>query len=194
MNDHYYTQNPASKLRKNEIEYKGFTFTTASSVFGKKKADKGSILLLENCSIDNNTKKVLDFGCGYGLIGISLKRSNPDIEITCSDINKRAVALTKDNAEANKVEITTIESDMFTDMDQQFDAILINLPQSAGKDICFSMIEESFNHLNKNGTLQTVSRHQKGGKQYEKKMTEIFGNCDYLAKGSGYRVYISRKD
>jgi len=55
------------------------------------------------------------------------------------------------------------------------------------------MIEQSKEHLKKDGTLQAVSRHQKGGKQYEKKMEDVFGNCETLARGGGYRIYISRK-
>ena len=82
---------------------------------------------------------------------------------------------------------------MFENIKEEFNTILVNLPQNAGKDICFAMIEQSNNHLKKDGTFQAVSRHQKGGKEYEKKMKEIFGNCEALAKGGGYRVYISRK-
>jgi 16S rRNA (guanine1207-N2)-methyltransferase len=101
--------------------------------------------------------------------------------------------LTKKNAEVNNVEINALQSDIFSNIKENFDAILVNLPQHAGKDICFKMIEESYKHLNSNGSLQAVSRHQKGGKSYQKKMEEVFGNCTDIGKGSGYRVYMSVK-
>ena len=74
----------------------------------------------------------------------------------------------------------------------KFDTILVNPPQTAGKDICFQIIDEAKNHLNNNGLLQLVARHNKGGSVLEKHMKEIFGNVEQIVKGSGYRVYISK--
>ncbi len=199
MDDHYFTKKPVSKLKVREItaiiNKKEFSFTTASGVFGKEKADKGTILLIENCIIeDKEDFSILDLGCGYGIIGICLKKNYPLTDITCSDINERAVNITQKNAIKNKVEIKALQSDIFENIDEKFDTILINLPQNAGKKICFKMIEESFNHLKEKGSLQIVSRHQKGGKMYEKKMIEIFNNSRYLAKSGGYRIYFCQKN
>jgi 16S rRNA (guanine1207-N2)-methyltransferase len=196
--EHYYTKNPSSKLKTKEIlitiKSNNLKFVTGSGVFSKEKANTGTLLLIENSIIDNKEDyTLLDMGCGYGIVGICLKKMNSNISVICSDINERAIMLTKKNATLNNVKISTIQSNMFDNISSNFNTILINLPQNAGKDICFSMIEQSYNHLNKNGTLQIVSRHQKGGKQYEKKMIEVFNNCIYIAKGSGYRVYLSEK-
>ena len=46
-------------------------------------------------------------------------------------------------------------------------------------------------YLKKNGLLQLVARHQKGGKSLEKKMKEVFGNVKVVSRKSGYRVYVS---
>jgi 16S rRNA G1207 methylase RsmC len=62
---------------------------------------------------------------------------------------------------------------------------------AAGRKICYKIIEEAKKHLKKNGTLQLVARHQKGGKMLEKKMQEAFGNVEAIAKKSGFRVYLS---
>ncbi|MFT4298002.1 MAG: class I SAM-dependent methyltransferase [Candidatus Woesearchaeota archaeon] len=199
QSEHYYTKKPASKLKIKEIEAviknNKFIFHTGSSIFSKTKADKGTILLIENSIIENKKEfTVLDMGCGYGIVGICLKKLNPEISVTCSDINQRAVMLAKKNAELNNVKINTIQSNLFENIDKKFNAILINLPQNAGKKVCHDMIEQSFTHLSDNGTLQVVSRHQKGGKEYEKKMKEIFNNSEHIAKGSGYRVYLSKKN
>ena len=48
-------------------------------------------------------------------------------------------------------------------------------------------------HLEENGNLQIVARHNKGGKELSKKMLEIFGNVKDIAKASGYRIYLSQK-
>jgi 16S rRNA G1207 methylase RsmC len=55
------------------------------------------------------------------------------------------------------------------------------------------MIEGSKSHLERNGLLQLVARHNKGGKDLSKKMNEVFGNVKETAKGSGYRIYVSEK-
>jgi len=198
MADHYYTKKPASKLRTKEISAtiagKEFKLITGSGVFGKDKVDTGTVLLIESSKIeDKESFSLLDLGCGYGIVGVALKKLNPKISVTCSDVNERAVKLTEKNSKLNKTEVKAVQSNLFENISDDFDAILVNLPQNAGKEICFSMIQESYNHLNENGSLQVVSRHQKGGKQYEKKMEEVFNNCDTLARGSGYRVYISTK-
>ena len=77
------------------------------------------------------------------------------------------------------------------DLKEKFDVILLNPPQTAGKKICFRMIEESKEHLNKGGSLQLVARHQKGGRSLQAKMEEVFGNVKVIARGSGYRIYYS---
>ena len=75
-----------------------------------------------------------------------------------------------------------------------FDVILSNPPQTAGKELCFKLIEESKNYLKYNGSLQLVARHKKGGNTLSKKMEEVFGNVKVIAKKSGYFVYLSVKD
>ena len=57
----------------------------------------------------------------------------------------------------------------------------------------FRMIEESHQYLEAQGLLQLVARHNKGGRQLEKKMEEVFGNVKQIAKKSGYRIYVSEK-
>jgi 16S rRNA G1207 methylase RsmC len=81
---------------------------------------------------------------------------------------------------------------MYDAINEKFDVILLNPPQTAGKDVCFEMIEKAKHYLVKNGSLQIVARHNKGGKTLMQKMKEVFNNVETLAKKSGYRVYISR--
>jgi len=138
--------------------------------------------------------KILDLGCGYGPVGISIAKSFPETKVLMTDVNKRAIKLAKMSIELNKTaNVETKCSDKFEKIDQNFDTILLNPPQTAGKKLCFEMIEESKSHLERNGLLQLVARHNKGGKDLSKKMNEVFGNVKETAKGSGYRIYVSEK-
>ncbi len=195
--EHYFTKSPKSELKlfriKERLRNKHIEVYTASGLFSKNKVDKGTKLLISKCIIKDNWK-VLDLGCGYGIIGVSLLLSNKKLEVVFSDINKRAIAITKKNIELNNLKAEVIQSNCFENIKENFDTILLNPPQTAGKDLCFRMIEESKEHLTIGGLLQIVARHNKGGKELAKKMLELFNNVKDTAKSSGYRIYVSRKD
>ncbi|MBI4140641.1 class I SAM-dependent methyltransferase [Candidatus Woesearchaeota archaeon] len=197
MNEHYYTEEPTSKLvteqitfRINETELK---LTTASGVFSRKKIDLGTKILIENIEIKKNTK-VLDLGCGYGIIGISIAKIIPDTKVVLTDANKRATQLAKQNAKQNNVTVDVRTGNSYeTVAGETFDYILLNPPQTAGRKICFQLIEHAPQHLNKQGVFYLVARHKKGGAVLEAKMKETFGNAETVARESGFRVYKSTK-
>ena len=191
----YYSEFQDSEFKLNRIETKllghSFQFFTSPGVFSKNKVDKGTSLLINGCIIKKKWK-ILDLGCGYGAVGIAIANFFSDSHVAMVDINRRAVKLAKMNIESNKVENAKVFfSDVYSKLKEKFDTIIVNPPQRAGKELCFKIIEESKNYLNKGGLLQLVARHNKGGKTLEKKMEEVFGNVKDIAKKGGYRVYVS---
>jgi 16S rRNA G1207 methylase RsmC len=193
---HYYSKKQESPL--NLIKFSAILrgnnldFYSGSGVFCKDKVDKGTMLLVKSAIIEDNWK-VLDLGCGYGPMGIAIAKAYPSAKILMSDVNKRAVMLAKRNIELNRLEnARAIRSDLFEKIPEKFNTILLNPPQSAGKELCLKMIELSKEHLEKGGTFQMVCRHNIGGSVLEKTMLEVFGNVQELAKKSGYRIYISQ--
>ncbi|MBS3167547.1 class I SAM-dependent methyltransferase [Candidatus Woesearchaeota archaeon] len=191
--EHYFTKEPKSELKikklKSILKNKEIEFYTASGLFSLNKVDNGSKLLINKCIPKG---KVLDLGCGYGIIGLTLLLTNKKLELTFSDINERAIVITKKNLKLNNLEANVIQSDGFENIKEKFDTILLNPPQTAGKNLCFKLIEDSKEHLLKNGTLQIVARHKKGGIELSKKMQEVFSNIKEIAKGSGFRIYLSQ--
>jgi len=191
---HYYSKKQESPLNLKKISAvlrgKKLEFYTGSGVFSKDKIDDGSYILIQNAIIRKGWK-VLDFGCGYGPVGIAIAKSE-NADVLLADVNERAVHLAEKNIELNKINAEARISDLFSNIPEKFDTILLNPPQSAGKQLCFRMIEESKNHLNKNGLLQLVARPKKGGKKLAEKMKEVFGNVEVIAKGAGYSVYVSK--
>ena len=197
MAEHYYDKKQTSefkpKLIKLNVFDQEFEMYTTGGVFSIRKLDLGTKLLLENIDL-TNCCDVLDLGCGYGVVGVVLKKMNPNLLIVCSDVNERAVKLTKINAKHNRVKLKVFSSDVFDSTkfnEMKFDLILLNPPQTAGKKMCVKMIEESINYLREGGRLQIVARHQKGGRELSKVMKTVFGNVCDVAKGSGFRVYLS---
>jgi len=195
---HYFSKKQDSELNLKKIKIvlkeRTFELYSGSGIFSKDKVDNGTKLLLDTLDLSENTT-VLDLGCGIGVIGIYVKMKYPSSNVFMSDVNKRAVSLAKKNIKLHKLtDIYVKESDSFSKIDQNFDVILLNPPQTAGKDVCFNMIEESYKHLNKKGSFLLVARHQKGGKHLSSKMEDIFSNVSDIAKGSGFRVYKSIKE
>ena len=194
--EHYYSKEQASPLDLKKISQRikgnNFDFYTASGIFSRDKVDKGTLILAENMIIDKNAK-VLDIGCGIGIIGIAAAKIF-NANVVMGDINKRAVMLAKKNTKLNNVNAIICQGDLYENIkDSDFDVVLTNPPQTAGKELCFRLIEQSKGHLKQGGNLQLVARHNKGGATLSKKMEDVFGNAKVIAKKSGYWVYISFK-
>ncbi len=196
---HYYDKNQTSPLREELITVRSrgmsFEFFSASGLFSKQHLDKATELLINKSDL-SNSQKILDLGSGWGVVAILLKFFNPSKEFVASDVSERAVFYTKKNAKKHSVKIEVKQSDLFENFaeDELFDTILTNPPYVAGREVCKKFISESFKHLSKNGSLQLVARHNKGGKFLGEYMKEIFGNVEYLAKQSGFRIYKSVKE
>ncbi len=191
---HYYSKkqdsefNPkriAAKLRGNDLE-----FYTAPGVFSKNKIDDGSYILIQNAIVRKGWN-ILDLGCGYGPVGIAIAKAE-NADVVMSDVNERAVHLASKNIQLNNVTAEIRTSGLFENIPEKFNTILVNPPQTAGKKVCFKMIEESKRHLKKGGLLQLVARPRKGGKTLSEKMKDVFGNVEIIAKGAGFSVYASR--
>ena len=193
---HYYSEKQTSPLRlckiKSAIMGKVFEFYSGSGVFSKKKVDNGTRVLVENCIVKNSWK-VLDLGCGYGVIGVVIGKMFSKTIILMVDVNKRALKLAKMNIELHNIENAEVKySNLYSTVKGKFNTIIVNPPITAGRKLCFRIIEEAKEHLEKNGLLQLIARHRKGGKILGEKMLEVFGNMEEKAKSGGYRLYISK--
>jgi len=84
-----------------------------------------SILFIQSLDVKEG-EKVLEIGCGSGVVSIHCAKNG--CKVTCGDINPKAVALTRRNAEANGIQIEVFETDVYSNIDGRFDTILFNLP------------------------------------------------------------------
>ncbi|KAB3528897.1 class I SAM-dependent methyltransferase [Alkaliphilus serpentinus] len=196
MMEHYYTSKSATEKVIQNIEYhvKGtkLTFLTSNAVFSKSQIDFGSRHLIEWFleSHEDISGGLLDIGCGYGPIGITLAKFFPDIQITMADINERALELSEENVKINKIKnkVEILKSDGFEKITGKFNFVLTNPPIRAGKDIVFSIYEGASKHLTPGGSLYSVIQKKQGAPSSIKKMESIFGNCTIKSKKAGYYI------
>ena len=205
---HYFSEKQEvksdKKIIKYEIENKKFEFVTDNGVFSKTKVDFGTdvmlkVFLRENMSKKNQKFDVLDIGCGYGVVSVVVKAFFQKIKTVSSDVNERALELTTENLLKNEVvkdendEFEVRKSFAFDSISEKFDVILSNPPIRAGKQTIFQIYEKSFEHLNENGEFYCVIQTKHGAKSTQKKLEEVFGNCETLEIDAGYRIFRSVK-
>jgi len=167
-------------------------FLTDSGVFSKNGIDYGSRVLLENFE-QEGAKTLLDVGCGYGTLGLTLAKKY-DLAVTMVDVNSRALDLCRQNADRNAVSTDEIKiSDLYDAVSGKYDAIISNPPIRAGKSVVHGILEGSFEYLNDEGTLTIVIQKKQGAPSAQKKMEEVFGNCTVVAKDKGYFILRSYK-
>ena len=189
---HYYKYDPtlSDDIHTFAYTFRGHTlkFETNSGVFSKERVDFGTNVLLNSLPSLDDTKSVLDVGCGVGIIGICIKKAYPNTSLTMVDINERCVELTSKNSSENAIDAEVILSDMYEKVTGLFDLIVSNPPIRAGKAKVFEVVDGAYKHLNDNGSLICVIQKKQGAESLIKHMEEVFGNCEILNKEKGYYI------
>jgi 16S rRNA G1207 methylase RsmC len=196
--EHYYAEKPKSSVRYGLVHAclrgKTFEFLTGSSVFSVKRVDPGTRVLIENMVLPREGC-VLDMGCGYGAVGIAAAKLNPSLRVTMTDVNHRAVLLSRKNIEKNHVHNANVyQGNLYEPvMHLRFNTVLSNPPVSAGMETVEAIIRGAPKVMAENGTLQIVIRSKIGKKTLPEAFRETYGNFEVLAIESGYRVLSAKK-
>ncbi len=149
-------------LLKKRIQFnynkKNISFDVHQSLFSSAHIDKGTFQLIDSLRKNEKIKydSVLDIGCGYGPIGISLKKIHPNSIINCVDRDALALEFTKHNAILNKCEIESYASLEYEEVKKEFDLICCNYPAKAGIKTFKRILYGASEHLKKNGVLVIV--------------------------------------
>jgi 16S rRNA (guanine1207-N2)-methyltransferase len=199
MSEHYYSKNPTVKSDPKEwqatVRDIRLRFKTDAGVFSKGEVDFGSRLLAEAFEMSDVEGGVLDVGCGYGPIGLSIAASFPDRNIHMVDVNERAMALAKENAELNGIRNVSIyPSDALSEVKSEgFAAILTNPPIRAGKETVFKIYDGAFSKLAAGGELWVVIQKKQGAPSTMAHLNEVFGNVETVEKKKGYFILRAQK-
>lgn len=179
-----------SQILETIIKEKKLYLETQPELFSPKNIDRGTLAMLshvEFCSED----KVLDLGCGYGVVGILAAKLIGETNVVMCDVDERAVAIAKKNAVANNVShIAILQSDCLDNIeDRDFTLVLSNPPYHTDFSVAKRFIEDSFKRLKVGGKMLMVTKRLDW---YKNKLTSVFGGA-MVYQEDGYFVFISEK-
>lgn len=196
MSNQYFENNPNLTSNQIEISYyiKGnvMTFLSDNGVFSKKQVDFGSSLLIKTLP-KLEAKKVLDVGCGYGPIGLTIAKLNPQCMVQMVDVNERAMSLAKKNKTLNKVENAEIfASNIYENVREKYDLIVTNPPIRAGKKVVWDITLGAVEHLNPDGEMWCVIQKKQGAESLMKGLKTAFEEVEIVEKDKGYWIIKSK--
>lgn len=173
-----------------EINDINMQFETDPTLFSPSGLDRGTAAML-SCVEFKPDDKVLDLGCGYGVVGIYAAKLIGAANVTMSDISETATKLAKSNAELNKVaDITVVCSNAFENItDSGYSLILSNPPYHTNFSVAKAFIEKGFNRLEVGGKMVMVTKRRDW---YKNKFISIFGGV-LISEVDGYQIFIAEK-
>ena len=167
-----------------------FTFYSRRGLFSHNEVDANSLILVE--MMPSIAGELLDLGCGFGAVGIMLAKINPYVNLTGSDINRIALGMAKKNAAINGIEAKYLHSDCFDGVSGLFDAIALNPPIHAGKEVVFRMFAGAALHLAPRGVFYVVIQKKHGAESCLRYLREIYEHCEPVYKKKGVYIIESR--
>jgi len=171
----------------------GMSFHTTWGLFSPKKIDEGTIQLLEQIELPNDAR-VLDLGCGYGPLGLTLAKESLEVHLVDKDFV--AVEHSEKNAVLNGLENTKVYlSNGFSNVpdDARFDVIVSNIPAKVGKEMLKQILDDAHSFLNPEGRFYIVTIS--GLKEFMKReLKELFSNYKKLPSVKGYACAYSIKE
>lgn len=194
--EHYYTADPSSRhhYRTVTLELDGRTlaFLTDAGTFSRKEVDFGTRLLIR--SLPALSGRMLDLGCGWGGLGLTLVCRNPGLQAVCVDINERALELCRQNAQNLGTDVEICQSDGFSSVNGMFDVIVTNPPIRAGKAVYYPWFREAYRRLRPGGLFACVLQRKQGAPSVKKEIEKEFGQCRILDRDAGYWVLSAERN
>ncbi|MHA1109951.1 MAG: class I SAM-dependent methyltransferase [Promethearchaeota archaeon] len=202
--DHYFSSEPNSeyaiKIIRTISRNRPYEFLTAPGVFSANKVDTGTSVLLKKVSIPEQGK-ILDLGCGIGVVGIVISSEQHNLKTHFIDINSRATELTLKNIKKYKLRNTSVFTGDYMKILEEnkflYDAIYFNPPIRLGKKTYLPHIHKAAEFLTTGGVMQIVIKKKLGA---ESAYNSLYADLDeekytmkILGKNSGYWVFEIRK-
>lgn len=196
MGEHYFTPSPgtADERRTMTVRLAGrdVDVVTAGGVFSPGRVDLGTQVLLRTVPEPPQQGDLLDLGCGWGPVALTLGLRSPAARVWAVDVNERARELTAANARSLRLTgVRAVAPDDVPD-DVRFAVVWSNPPIRVGKDDLHAMLLRWLPRLAPGGSAWLVVQRNLGGDSLHRWLTEQLGPQGYQvtrpASAKGFRV------
>ena len=195
--DHYFTADPSVAFTREPVRVsvwgQEFSVNSGSGVFSRGRVDSGTAVLFRETE-PPSPGRILDLGCGYGAIGLTIARAVPGAQVTAVDVNERALLLARANAASLGV------ADRFTaslpdevDPTATYDEIWSNPPIRVGKEALHDLLLRWLPRLTPQGRAVLVVGKNLGADSLQRWLGEQGWPTQRLASAKGFRVLEARR-
>lgn len=195
--EHYFSADPSVAFERIPVETEVWDtelrLTSGSGVFAKGRLDVGTAILFRETE-PPAAGRILDLGCGYGIIGLAIAKVVRDAEITAVDVNERAVLLANENAEklgvADRYRAATPDR---IDLEDTYDEIWSNPPIRIGKAALHVLLLTWLPRLRPGGRAVMVVGKNLGGDSLQRWLGEQGYPTTRIGSAKGFRVLETRR-
>jgi len=199
-NEHYFSGTPESELKLRSIHAtiagRDVELTTANGVFSPERVDAGTRVLLSSVPAPPPGGNLLDLGCGWGPIALTLAADSPHATVWAVDVNERSLDLVRRNAES--MGLTNVNAVLPQDVPDgvRFMTIWSNPPIRVGKNELHAMLEQWMPRLEPGADAWLVVQKNLGSDSLHRWMDDVFASqltVTRAATNKGYRVLRARR-
>jgi 16S rRNA G1207 methylase RsmC len=197
MSEHYFSADPSVRFRREPVEAevwgRTLRLTSGAGVFSRGHLDHATAVLFRETE-PPRSGRVLDLGCGYGVIGLAIAVASPDTVVTGVDVNERALLLARENAAALGVadRFTACLPDDLPD-DATYDEIWSNPPIRIGKPALHALLLSWLPRLVPGGRAVMVVGKNLGADSLQRWLIEQGHPTERVASAKGFRVLEVRR-
>ncbi|MBG6083768.1 class I SAM-dependent methyltransferase [Zhihengliuella flava] len=193
--EHYFSAQPATDQQRRTLTVtlrgQDRRVETANGIFSPGGLDKGTAVLLDAVPEPSQVGRLLDVGCGWGPLTLSLAWASPDAMVYGVDVNERSLQLTRDNAERHGLTNVHAGQPESIDPTLTFDTIWSNPPIRIGKDALHALLLTWLPRLTVGGEAWLVVQKNLGADSLLPWLARELGagySCTRDSSAKGFRV------
>jgi 16S rRNA G1207 methylase RsmC len=173
---HYFSASPAGPFTRKPltVDLAGETRTlqTSGGIFSPDGIDKGTAVLLAEVPAPSPAGNLLDIGCGWGPIALTMALQSPGAHVYAVDVNERCITLTNENAASLGLGNVTASAPEDVDPELRFDTIWSNPPIRIGKDELHSLLKLWIPRLAPGGSAWLVVQKNLGSDSLQRWLSQ----------------------
>jgi len=189
------TQLRADITQHVQLMSQNLTLHSTWGLFSPREIDDGTRLLLDFLDAPKPNQTIVDLGCGYGPIGLTLAKAEPTAQVILLDKDFVACDFATQNAARNHLANVQVKlsNGLSAVQGTALNRIVSNVPAKVGKELWSIMLFDAWQNLTPGGDVWFVSIN--GLRDYFKRtFKEQFGNYDKIKQGAEYTIHRAVKE